>query len=71
MEEKKSNFTLYLMGGIFGAFLGIIAAILIEKSSENEGGDVHLTSKKLTKLGFGTISALWSLIDPGKGLLKK
>jgi hypothetical protein len=71
MIEKKSNFTLYMMGGFIGAFIGIIAAMLIEKSSENEGGDIHVTGKKLAKLGFGTISALWSLIDPSKGFLKK
>ena len=69
MKENKSNYTLYLVGGFIGAMIGIIAAILIEKSSENEGGDIHLTGKKLAKLGFGTISALWSLIDPGKSPL--
>jgi hypothetical protein len=67
MEEKKTNYTLYLMSGFIGAFVGIIAAMLIEKSSENNGGYVHLTGKKLAKVGFGTISTLWSLIDPGKG----
>jgi hypothetical protein len=70
MEEKNSKYTLYVMGGFIGAIIGIIAAMLLEKSSDNEGGDVHLTGKKLAKLGFGTVSALWSLIDPGKGLPK-
>jgi len=68
MEEKKSNFELYLMAGIIGAVIGVIAALLIEKSSEVEGGESLLTRKKLSKLGLGTVSALWSLIDHGKGL---
>ncbi len=67
MEEKKNNFELYLMGGIIGAVIGVIAAMLIEKSSELEGSEPQLTRKKLSRLGFGTVSALWSLIDPGKG----
>jgi hypothetical protein len=70
MKEKNSEYTLYVMGAFIGAIIGIIAAMLVEKSSENEGGDVHLTGRKLAKVGFGTISALWSLIDPGKGLSK-
>ena len=66
MEEKKCNYKLYLMGGLFGAVIGIIAAILLEKSSEYNDSEPNLSREKLTKLGFGTVSALWSLIDPGK-----
>ncbi|MCJ7520214.1 MAG: hypothetical protein MUO42_11170 [Anaerolineaceae bacterium] len=66
MEEKKTDYGLYLMSGFIGAIIGVIAAMLLEKSSEIEGSELHLTGKKLTRLGFGTISALWSLIEPGK-----
>lgn len=68
MEEKKSNFELYLVGGIIGAVIGVVAAVLIEKSTEVEGGESLLTRKKLSKLGLGTVSALWSLIDHGQKL---
>lgn len=66
MDEKKSNIELYLAGGIIGAVIGVVAAILIDKSAKLEGGDPHLNGKKLSKLGFGAVSALWSLIEPGK-----
>lgn len=66
MEEKKTNYKLYLMSGLIGGVIGIIAAMLLERSSDLEGSELRLTRKKLTRLGFGTISALWSLIDPGK-----
>jgi len=67
MDKKNSNFELYMIGGIVGAVIGEVAAILVEKSAKLEGSDPHLNVKKLSRLGFGTISALWSLIDPGKG----
>ncbi len=68
MNEKKSNFRLYVAGGIAGAILGVVAAILLEKSARLEGSKPHLTGKKLSRLGFGAVSALWSLIDSGKDL---
>jgi hypothetical protein len=61
---------LYVMGGFFGAVIGIIAAVLLEKSSDHNDSQPNLSREKLTKLGFGTVSALWSLIDPGKGIIK-
>ena len=66
MEEKKSNFDLYLIGGFIGAAIGVIAVFLLEKSSEYNKGGPNLSREKLTKFGFGTISALWTLLDPGK-----
>ncbi len=68
MDEKKSNVELYFVGGIIGAIIGIVAAILIDKSAKLEGSDPHFNGKKLSKLGLKAISALWSLIEPGKGL---
>ena len=67
MDEKKSNYELYLVGGIIGAVIGVVAAILVDRSAKLEGSDPHLNVKKLSKLGFGAVSALWSLIEPGKG----
>lgn len=66
MEEKKSNFDLYLIGGLIGAAIGVIAVFLLEKSSEYNESGPNLSREQLTKLGFGTVSALWTLIDPGK-----
>ena len=66
MEEKKTDYRLYLMSGFIGAIIGVVAAMLLDKSSEIEGSEPHLTGKKLIRLGFGTISTLWSLIKPGK-----
>ena len=67
MEEKKNNFELYLVGGIIGAIIGVVAAMLVERSANLEGSDPHLSGKKLVKLGFGAVSTLWSLIETGKG----
>jgi len=67
MNEKKSNFELYLVGGFIGAVIGVVVAILIDKSARLEGSDTRLDGKKLSKLGIGTVSALWSLIEAGKG----
>ena len=70
MDENKSNFELYLVGGIVGAVIGVVAAILIDKSAKLEGSDPRLNVKKLTKLGFGAISALWSMLEPGKSITR-
>lgn len=68
MDEKKSNFELYVAGGIIGAVIGVVAAILVNKSAKLEGNDPHPNGKKLSRLGFGAVSVLWSLIEPGKGI---
>lgn len=67
MNENNNRIKVYVIGGLIGAMIGVIASILIEKSPENENSDFQLTKKKLAKFGLGTISALWTLIDPGKG----
>ncbi len=71
MSEKKSNSILYLFGGILGALIGLIAAYLLEKSAELDGEDKILTSKKISKIGIGTISFLYTLVKKGKGKGKK
>jgi len=68
MDEKKNNFELYVVGGIIGAVIGVVAAILLDKSTKLDRSDPHLTGKKLSRLGFGAVSALWSLIEAGKGI---
>jgi len=70
MNTKKTDYSIYLIGGLIGAFIGILAAFLVDKSSEFEGSGHQLTGKKLSKLGLGTISILWQLIDQGKGFQK-
>ena len=67
MTEKKSNSLLYFLGGIFGALIGLLTAYLLEKSAELEGDENILSSKKISKIGIGTISFLYALIGKGKG----
>jgi len=54
---------------LIGAVIGMIAAYLIENSPELNEGENPFDSKKLARLGLGTVSILWGLIHPGKGQL--
>jgi len=71
MSEKKSNSILYLFGGVFGALIGLLAAYLLEKSADLEGGENILTSKNISRIGIGTVSLLYTLIGKGKGKGRK
>jgi hypothetical protein len=71
MSEKKSNSILYLFGGLFGASVGLLAAYLLEKSAELEGEENILTSKKISRIGIGTVSLLYKLVGKGKGKGRK
>ncbi len=71
MSEKKNNSILYLLGGVFGALIGLLSAYLLEKSAELEGGENILTSKKISRIGIGTVSLLYTLIGKGKGKGRK
>ena len=71
MSEKKNNSILYLFGGVFGALIGLLSAYLLEKSAESEGGENILTSKKISRIGIGTVSLLYTLIGKGKGKGRK
>jgi gas vesicle protein len=70
MKVNNNRFKVYIFGGLIGALVGLIASFLIEKSSGIENSDFQLTKKKLTRFGLGTISALWTLVDPEKGFRK-
>ncbi|MBM3138046.1 MAG: hypothetical protein FJZ98_07645 [Chloroflexi bacterium] len=67
MEKKQPNYYSYMIGGLVGAVIGMIAAYLIVNSPELSEGENPFNSKKLTRLGLGTVSILWGLIHPGKG----
>ena len=67
MNLEKNKTSLYLTGAVLGAVVGLAAALLLDKSAELEGNELHLTKKKLSKIGMHTVSFLWSLLDKGKG----
>jgi gas vesicle protein len=68
MRDKKSNYMMYLTGGLVGAIVGVFAAYLLDKNDAFEEEGTGISRKKISKLGFSTISMLWSLIDKGKSL---
>ena len=67
MENNNKDYRLYIAGGLLGAAVGVLAAFIIEKTSEAEGGEINISRQKLTKVGLGIISMLWGLIDQGRG----
>jgi hypothetical protein len=58
-DIKSRQIGLVISGGIIGAVVGIIAAILFIKSSEDEP---RFDSKQGLKLGLGIVSLLRSLV---------
>ena len=67
MADKKNNSILYVFGSLIGAVVGLVGVYLLEKSSELEGEESILSSKKLSKIGLGAISFLYPLIGKEKG----
>lgn len=58
-EKKGSRIGMIISGGIIGAVVGVIAAILLIKSSEEEP---RFDSRQGVQLGLGLISLLRSLV---------
>lgn len=67
MKNERADFTTYIIGGFIGAMIGMVAAYLIVNSPDVENNGKPLNSKRLSRLGLGTISMLWGLINPGGG----
>jgi hypothetical protein len=65
MDKERTDYTTYIIGGFIGAVVGVVAAYLIANSPDLENGGKPLNSKRLSRLGLGTISVLWGLINPG------
>ena len=59
MNIKKDNYNgLIISGGILGAVLGIVAALIMIKSAENVESTPNLNTKKGLQLGLGVVSLL-------------
>lgn len=67
MKNERANFATYIIGGFIGAMIGMVAAYLIVNSPDVENNGQPLNHKRLSRLGLGTISVLWGLINPGSG----
>ena len=67
MENERTNYATYIIGGLVGAVIGVVAAYLIVNSPDSENGGKAFNSKRLSRLGLRTISMLWGLINPGRG----
>ncbi len=63
MDNKNNKTQTYLIGGLIGAALGLIAAYLLNKSAGLAGEDLKFTGKKASRTALGIISLLWSLIE--------
>ena len=66
MSEKKGKYLLYVAGGSIGALVGILAAYILDQNELLDTKNSGLSKKKLSRLGMGTISMLWSLLEKGK-----
>ncbi len=67
MNGKENKFSIYILGGVIGAAIGVLAAFLIQKSEGLDGQHGKFSRQKITKTTMGIVSLLWSLIDKGKG----
>jgi hypothetical protein len=62
MNTKKGNYSgLIIGGGIVGAIIGVVAALIMIKSSEQADVTPQLNAKKGLQLGLGVVSLLRSL----------
>jgi gas vesicle protein len=65
MDNRNNKITTYVLGGIIGAALGVVAALLLDRSSELEGKEISFSGKKASRTVMGIIQVLWSLIEKG------
>jgi len=63
MKNKSRKYGKYFFGAMIGSVIGILAVLLMDKFAELNGEDTILSRKKISKIGLGTISMLWSLIQ--------
>jgi gas vesicle protein len=63
MENKNNKTQTYLIGGLIGAAIGLIAAYLLDKTAGLEGENLNFTGKKASRTALGIVSLLWSLIE--------
>jgi len=61
LKKKDTHFGLLFIGGIIGAIVGVIASILLIKSSDKKP---RLNSKQGLQLGLKIISLLRSIAKP-------
>jgi len=66
MDENNSKIQTYIVGGLVGAVVGVIAAYLLDKSAALEGEESRISGKKASRTAMGVISLLWSLIEKAK-----
>ncbi|RJQ42597.1 MAG: hypothetical protein C4545_04400 [Anaerolineaceae bacterium] len=66
MTDKK-NLSIYVIGGLAGAFLGVAISHVLVKSSKSEENSIHLSPQKGLQIGINTIRFARGLLD----LLKK
>ena len=68
MNTKKINYNgLILSGGILGAIIGIVAALIMIKSAEQAEVTPHLNTKNGLQLGLGVVSLLRSFSNITSG----
>lgn len=65
MNNQNNKIKTYVLGGLIGAVIGVVTALLIDRSSELEGNEFKFNGKKASKTAMGVISLLWSLIEKG------
>jgi hypothetical protein len=59
MNEKKDNpVGLLIAGGLIGALVGVVAALILIRSADRANKSPRINSKKGLQLGIGMVSLL-------------